>query len=288
MLESKPRPPTLKELQNQVLPIGLGILVAFSLWYASYNGWFVFSRPPTPFSVDIIEHSEARTWEQLREENPNMLKDSWHASTTIKLKISTQYLDRVVYAKNLFVFHTEVENTGSYTLWYSSILVFIIDSTNYVRGKYLIQLWSEDNGIKSQQTSDYILYFNVPDDMKGRDFYVKALLYGEVGSSYSPHTELIGMREDDVYGWLPNDWGNRWFLSKTENNFHAYPSLIFYVFQVGSIATNMVFIVALAIMLWASEKIKKGLGTQYGFYLVVIIFIVIFFLIVFLLTSLLF
>ena len=217
-----------------------------------------------------------------------MLKDSWVISTTIKFKISTQFWDKVVHAKNLFIFHIEVENMGSNTLWYSSILVFVVDSTNYVRGKYLIQLWSEDNGIKAQQTSDYILYFDVPDDMKGRDFYVKALLYGKASSNYSPTTDLIGMREDDVYGWLPSDWENKWFLSETENNFHAYPSLISYVFQVASIATNTIFIIALAVMLWASEAIKKALGTQYGFYLVVTLFIIIFFLIVFLLSSLLF
>ena len=287
-MESKPRPPTLKELQNHALPIALGVLVAFFLWYASYNGWFVFTQPPTPFAIDIIEHSEARTWEQLREENPNMLKDSWYVWTDIRFEIATQYWDKVVYPKNLFVFHIEVENMKSDTLWYPSVVVFIVDSTNYVRGKYSIQLWSEDNGIKAQQTSNYILYFDVPNDMKGRGFYIKALLYGKTISSYSPSTDPIGMREDEVYGWLPNDSQGNWFLSKTENNFHAYPSLVSYVFQVVSIATNTIFIIVLAVMLWASEVIKKALGTQYGFYLVVVFFIIIFFLIAFLFSSLLF
>ena len=217
-----------------------------------------------------------------------MLKDSWYVSTTINSEISTQYWDKVVYPKSLFVFHVEIENTGSNTLWHSSILVLIVDSSNYVRGKYLIQLWSEDNGIKAKNTSNYILYFDVPDDMKGRDFYVKALLYGKVGSSYSTSTDLIGMREDDVYGWLPSDWQHEWFLSKTENNFHAYPSLVYYVFQVVSFATNFIFVIVLAVMLWASEVIRKALGTQYGFYLVVVVFIIIFFLLVFLFSSLLF
>jgi len=217
-----------------------------------------------------------------------MLKDTWSVSTAINFKISTQYWDKVVYAKNLFVFHVEIENTGSLTLWHPSILVFIVDSTDYVRGKYFIQLWSEDNGIKPTNTNDYILYFDVPDDMKGRDFYVKALLYGKASSSYSSFTEPIGLREDDVYGYLPSDWQRNWFLSKTENNFHAYPSLISYVFQVVSIATNTIFIIVLALMLWASEVIKKALGTQYGVYLVVTVFIIIFFLIAFLLSSLLF
>ena len=217
-----------------------------------------------------------------------MLKDSWSVLTTINFKISTQYWDKVVYAKNSYVFHVEIENTGSLTLWHPSILVFIVDSTDYVRGKYLIQLWSEDNGIKPKNTSDYILYFNVPEDMKGRDFYVKALLYGRVSSTYSSSIEQIGLREDDVYGYLPSDWQNNWFLSKTENNFHTYPSLISYVFQVVSIATNAIFIIILALMLWASEVIKKALGTRYGFYLVVTVFIIIFFLVAFLFSSLLF
>jgi len=286
-LESKPRPPTLKELQNHALPIIIGILVAFFLWFASYNGWFVFTQPPTPFAIDIIEHSEARTWEQLRDENPNMLIDSWYVSTTIRFEISTQYWDKVVYPKNLFVFHVEVENTWSNSLWHPSVLVFIVDSTNYVRGKYFIQLWSEDSSIKAQQTSDYILYFDVPDDMKGRDFYVKAILYGKGDSSYWPLTDPIGMREDDVYGWLPNDWQGNWFLSETENNFHAYPKLFNYVFQVVSIATNTIFIFVLAIMIWTSEKIKEKLK-DYGFYLAVLIFIIVFFFIVFLASSLLF
>lgn len=224
---------------------------------------------------------------QLREENPNMLKDTWDVLTTVNFKISTQYGDKVVYAKNLFVFHVEIENTGSPTVWHPSILVFIVDSTDYVRGKYIIQLWSEDNGIKPKNTSDYILYFDVPDDMKGRDFYVKALLYGKVSSSYSSSTEPIGLREDDVYGWLPSDWENKWFLSNTESNFHAYPSLVSYVFQVVSIATNTIFVFVLALMIWASEKIKENLK-DYGFYLVVLVFIIIFFLIVFLASSLLF
>lgn len=289
-LESKPRPPTLKEVQNYALTIGLGLLIAFFIWYASYVGWFIFSNPSTPFTVETVERGKATTWEVLKSDYPQMLWSDVWVSTQIHFNVSMQYWDKVLYPKNLFVFHVNIKNTGSNTLWYPSILVFVVDSSNYVRGKHFIQLWSEDDGIRPEVSKDYILYFDVRDDMKGQNFYLEVILYGKIAHSYPQITiyNELSMQEDEVYGRIPNDYAHEWFLGNTHKMFHSYPSLIPYVFQVGSIATNTVFIVALAIMVWISEKIREALGTQYGFYLVVIIFIVVFFLIVFLLGSLLF
>lgn len=289
-MNSKLRPPTLKEVENYAITVGLGLLIAFFIWYASYVGWFVFGNPPTPFAIDTVERGKAVTWEKLKADHPQMLwSDSW-VSTQIHFNLSTQYWDRVLYPKDLFVFHVNIKNVGSNTLWYPSILIFIVDSSNYVRGKHLIQLWSEDDGIRIGASKEYILYFVVPDDMKAQNFFIEAILYGKIAHSYPQITiyNELSMREDEVYGRIPNDYDHKWFLSKTEKMYHSHPSLIPYVFQVGSIATNTVFIIVLAIMVWISEKIKAILGTQYGFYFVIIIFIAAFFLIVFLLSSMLF
>lgn len=285
----KPRPPTLKELKNYILTISLGLIIAFFIWYASYLGWFVFSNPATPFTVETSERNNAVTWEKLKTDYPNMYRSDL-ISTQVHFNLSVQYWDKILYPKDSFTFHVTIKNSPSNALWYQSILVFIVDSADYVRGKHLVQLWSEDDGIPEDMSKEYIMYFNVPDDMKAQNFYVTALLYGKLDSSYPYITEStkLAMRDDQIYGKIPDDNDHEWFLSETTKMFHTYPSLIPYVFQVGSIATNTAFIIALALMIWASEKIKRALGTQYGFYFVVIIFIIIFFLIVFLLASLLF
>jgi len=123
--------------------------------------------------------------------------------------------------------------------------------------------------------------------MQGENFYVEAVLYGITASSY-PWNPQLPMYEDKIYGRLPNDYSHQWFLGKTEKSYSAYPSIVPYVFQVSSIATNSILIIALAIMSWISERIKAWLGTQYGFYFLVIVFIILFFLLVFLLNALLF
>ena len=289
-MDSKFRPPTLKEIQNYAITIGLGLLIAFFVWYASYVGWFIFNNPPTPFVIKTVDRSEAIAWETLKKDYPHMLwPDTW-ASTQVYFNISTYYWDEVLYPKNLFVFRINIKNTGKDTLWYPTILIFIVDSSNYVRGKHLLQLWSEDDGIESNTSKEYIFYFNVPQDMKAQNFFIEAILYGMIAYNYpqiSVYNELP-MYENDVYGRIPNDYDHRWFISRTERMYHSYPSVIPYVFQVSSIATNTVFIIFLATMVWISERIKAFLGTQYGFYFLVIVFTIIFFLLVFLLNALLF
>ncbi len=258
-MSPKPRPQTLKEIQNLAFTVIIGIAIASFIWYASYFGWFVFSYPHTSFSINTIEHNEAITWEQLKAQNPNMLPTNPWISTRVQFNISVQYWDKVIYPKNLFIFHAEVKNFASETLWYPSLVVFIVDSSNYVRGKYFFQLWGEDNGIKENFQDDFIFYFDVPPDMKGQTFFVKAVLFGKIAHYYPYINDLINTREDEVYGEIPSDWEHAWFITHTETMFTAYPPLTSYLSQVGSIATNSIFIIALAFLTWISEKIKVHL-----------------------------
>jgi len=284
-MTSRLRPPTLKEVKNLAFTVGIGLLIAFFIWYSSYFGWFLSAHPSAAFSMQMTEHSKALTWEQLKTQNPNMLPPEPLVSTQVHFNISRQYWDKVIYPKNVFIFHVEVKNLASQTLWYPSQAVFIIDSSNYVRGKYFFQLLGDDSGVKAESSNDFIFYFAVPPDMSGQTFFVRTILFGKIAYSYPALSELMSTREDAVYGELPSDWGRGWFISQTETMFTAYPSLVSYLLQVGSIATNSIFIIALAFLTWISEKIRLSLGTQYGFYLVVGIFMVIFFLAVFLLGS---
>lgn len=209
--------------------------------------------------------------------------------TQIHFNLSTQYWDKVLYPKDLFVLRVSIKNSGSNTLWYPSILILIIDSSDLVRGKHFIQLWSADDSIKPGVSKEYILYFHVPDDMKAQNFFAEAVLYGKIEYScpqITMYNQLL-MLENKIYGTIPEDPNRNWLLAETNGFFHSYPPCVPYVFQVISIATNTLFTAILVIMVRTSEKTKKALSAYIPF-ITIPIFMAILFLIVFLLSHLLF
>jgi hypothetical protein len=157
-------------------------------------------------------------------------------------------------------------------------------SSDYVRGKHLFQLTSQDDGVKGEASAEYAFYCDVPDDLKGQSLIVKVFLYGEfVGSSHQGLSTL----EDDVYGTILNDYQNNWSADETESQYHTSPSLTPYLLQGGSIATNALFIISLVVVVHIREKIKSPRLARYGFYFALIILMLIIFAAAFLLSLLL-
>jgi hypothetical protein len=142
---------------------------------------------------------------------------------------------------------------------------------------------SQDDGIKGGASAEYVFYCDVPDDLKGQNLIVNVFVYGEFVGNNHPS---LSTTQDSVYGTIPNDYDKVWSVAKTEQQtYPTYPSLVPYLWQGGSIATNILFIISLAVVVHITGKIKNTRVKQYGFYFAVMILMLVIFAIAFLLTS---
>jgi len=278
-------PPKWSDIRGQAITVVIGLLVAILLWYSSYVGWFVSGNPVASFQVETVSRDKALTWSQLNTKYPKMFSSNQFLPRQVSVNVSAQYWEKVLYPKNLFFLHIVLKNSQKATFWHLSILVFLVDSSSdYVRGKHLFQLTSQDDGVKGEASTEYVSYCEVPDDLKGQSLIVKVFLYGEfVGGSL----QSLSTSEDDIYGTIPGDHQSNWSIDKTESQYHTFPSLIPYLLQGGSIATNALFIISLVTMVHVREKIKSPRLARFGFYLALIILMLIIFAAAFLMSLLL-
>lgn len=281
--------PEIPQAKTYLVTFVLGIMIAFMIWGLSYIGWFRFGTPVNSFPVRHVNSDKAVTLETLLQEHQFIQPQGMKSSDDVDLDITVDYWDKLFYPKDLFLVRTSVTNNYGHTLWYPTILVLVMDSRDYVRGKTIIELWGEDNAIENEQTVVYSFHFKVPEDMQGDNVFIRAFLYGEFSYEYPYHGnvgDILPTTEDDVYGRLPYDSDRDRFLSSISGKFKTYPPFANYVFQVVSVIGTFVsvFLFTLSFMAILGEKLRKFLGTDRGFVFIMMVLMIILLFVVFLVS----
>ena len=268
--------PETEEAKTYIITLGLGILISFIFWGLSYHGWGIFHYPGDSFPISIIDINKAVGLETLLSDN-DRIRPFEPSQGAPEIRIYINYWDKILYAKNQLVFKTLIENKYSDPFWYPSILVLIMDSRDYVRGKTLIQLIGDGNGIPASGIALYSFHFQIPDDIRGEPIYIKVFLYGERAREYPGHTsmsEILEIREYGAYGRLPYDIQGR-FTQNKDAIFRTFALLKKYMFNIYPIASSIVapILFTLSFRQIIGEKLKIFLGTNIGILFILIILI---------------
>jgi hypothetical protein len=114
--------------------------------------------------------------------------------------------EEILQPKTVVPLHVSVSTvlSNSYSLKLPSLVIFLLDQNDRIRGKVYTQQSSPDFFIAGQNQTDYTFWFKVPSDMQNQPIRIIVELFGIVDYSSSINYQNIYSNVNDaVYGSFP-------------------------------------------------------------------------------------
>lgn len=139
--------------------------------------------------------------------DPSLLESSALVSSGVWVNVSAMGLGEELFQpKTVISFHVSISTVLGYSsLKLPSLLVFLLDQNDRIRGKLYAQQSSPDFFVAGQNKTDYTFWFRVPSDMQNHEISIIVELFGIVDYSSSiNYQNLYSNANDAVYGSLPS------------------------------------------------------------------------------------
>ena len=237
-LESK------KVLKGLILFVAIFFVLNIMIGWVFYNGFFFGVPSSATYLTNYDNLDRTVTWDNFKANHTQIDPKLVQPSSSISLppdvwvKVSGE---SIVRPHNLFSFHvsygTNFEVNQQYnpyskaTLKQPSLLIFLLDQNDRIRGKLYTIQGSADSTMNGNNRTDTTFWFKIPDDMQNQPISVIVEVFGiEISSSNYGFNYNYGINNhdaysdsvDDAYGSIPAPQSQYLQQGYVNLNFLAY------------------------------------------------------------------
>jgi hypothetical protein len=236
-LESK------KVLKGIIVFVAIFLGLTFLFGWVFYNGFFFGIPSSATYLTNFNNLDRTVTWDTFKANHTQIDPKLVQPSSSVLyqdvwVKVSGE---STVRPHNYFSFHVSygtnfMVNQQYYpyskaTLKQPSLLIFLLDQSDRIRGKLYTIQGSSDFSMNGNNATDNTFWFKIPDDMQNQPISIVVEVFGiEVQNSNNGYYYNYGTNNhdaysdtvDDVYGSIPSPQSNYLQQGYVNMNFLAY------------------------------------------------------------------